>query len=75
ADFPDLRVVFEHVTTRQAVQFVRDHAAGGRLGATITAHHLLINRSSLFAGGIRPHLYCLPIAKRETHRLALVDAA
>ncbi|QCN96031.1 dihydroorotase [Azospirillum argentinense] len=70
-----LRVVLEHATTAEAVAFVREHAASGRVGATITAHHLLINRSHLFAGGIRPHLYCLPIAKRETHRVALVEAA
>ncbi|MBK3733083.1 dihydroorotase [Azospirillum brasilense] len=70
-----LRVVLEHATTAEAVAFVRAHAASGRVGATITAHHLLINRSHLFAGGIRPHLYCLPIAKRETHRVALVEAA
>jgi dihydroorotase len=73
--FPTLRVVLEHCTTAEAVAFVRDHAASGRIGATITAHHLLINRSDLFAGGIRPHLYCLPIAKREKHREALVEAA
>lgn len=72
---PALRVVLEHVTTEEAVAFVRSHAASGRLGATITAHHLLINRSHLFQGGIRPHLYCLPIAKREKHRRALVEAA
>ncbi|MFD1625746.1 dihydroorotase [Azospirillum griseum] len=72
---PTLRVVLEHVTTADAVAFVRAHAASGRIGATITAHHLLINRSHIFQGGIRPHLYCLPIAKRETHRLALVEAA
>lgn len=72
---PSLRVVLEHVTTADAVQFVRAHAASGRIGATITAHHLLINRSHIFQGGIRPHLYCLPIAKRETHRVALVEAA
>ena len=70
---PDLRVVFEHVTTRQAVEFVRQ--AGASVGATITAHHLVINRSDIFRGGIRPHLYCLPIAKREEHRLALREAA
>lgn len=75
AELPELRVVFEHVTTADAVDFVRSHAAGGRLGATITAHHLLINRNALFAGGLRPHAYCLPVAKRERHRLALVDAA
>jgi dihydroorotase len=77
---PGLRVVLEHVTTAEAVAFVRDHApscaaSGGRLGATITAHHLRINRSHMFQGGIRPHLYCLPIAKREVHRQALVAAA
>ncbi len=72
---PSLRVVLEHVTTSDAVAFVRAHAASGRIGATITAHHLLINRSHIFQGGIRPHLYCLPIAKRESHRLALVEAA
>lgn len=72
---PGLKVVLEHVTTAEAVDFVRAHAAGGRVGATITAHHLLINRSHLFQGGIRPHLYCLPIAKRERHRLALLEAA
>ncbi|MBP2312176.1 dihydroorotase [Azospirillum soli] len=70
-----LRVVLEHATTAEAVAFVRDHAASGRVGATITAHHLLINRSHIFQGGIRPHLYCLPIAKRETHRQALLEAA
>lgn len=70
---PDLRVVFEHVTTADAVAFVR--AAGPTVGATITAHHLTINRTDLFRGGIRPHLYCLPIAKREEHRLALREAA
>ncbi len=75
AGFPRLKVVFEHVTTQEAVAFVRGHAAEGRLGATITAHHLLINRNALFAGGLRPHAYCLPVAKRERHRLALVDAA
>jgi dihydroorotase len=73
ADFPGLKVVFEHVTTAEAVDFVRAH--GPNLGATITAHHLIINRSALFAGGIRPHLYCLPVAKRERHRLALRAAA
>lgn len=75
ADFPALRVVFEHITTEQAVTFVRAHAASGRLGATITAHHLLINRNALFSGGLRPHAYCLPVAKREHHRRALVAAA
>lgn len=72
---PTLKVVLEHVTTADAVDFVRARAASGRLAATITAHHLLINRTDIFKGGIRPHLYCLPIAKRERHRLALVEAA
>ncbi|HEV7371396.1 dihydroorotase [Arenibaculum sp.] len=74
-DMPGLRVVLEHVTTEDAVAFVRANAGTGRLGATITAHHLLINRTHMFQGGIRPHLYCLPIAKRERHRLALLRAA
>jgi dihydroorotase len=72
-DFPELRIVLEHVTTREAVAFVRD--SGGRIGATITPQHLLWSRNALFAGGIRPHFYCLPILKRETHREALVAAA
>lgn len=71
--FPGLRVVVEHLTTRQAVQFVRD--ASPQLAGTITAHHLLLNRNALFAGGLRPHYYCLPVLKREVHRLALVEAA
>ncbi|MCK4939715.1 MAG: dihydroorotase [Rhodospirillaceae bacterium] len=70
---PALKVVFEHITTSQAVHFVR--AQGPRVGATITIHHLMINRSDMFRGGIRPHLYCLPIAKREGHRLSLIEAA
>jgi dihydroorotase len=70
---PELRVVLEHITTAEAVDYV-EH--GGRnLAATITAHHLIINRNAIFQGGIRPHLYCLPIAKREKHRLALRRAA
>ncbi|MBC8267921.1 MAG: dihydroorotase [Rhodospirillaceae bacterium] len=73
SDFAALKVVFEHITTSQAVAFVR--AQGPRLGATITAHHLLIDRNDMFKGGIRPHLYCLPIAKRKGHRLALLEAA
>ena len=73
ADFPALKVVFEHITTSQAVAYVR--AQGPRLGATITAHHLLIDRSDMFKGGICPHLYCLPVAKRRAHRLALLEAA
>ncbi|WP_085852775.1 dihydroorotase [Palleronia marisminoris] len=72
-DIPGLRVVMEHVTTREAVDYVTD--GGSDLAATITAHHLVINRNHILAGGIRPHYYCLPVAKRETHRQALVDAA
>ena len=71
--FPDLRVVFEHITTADAAAFVR--AAGDRVGATITAHHLLYNRNAIFQGGVRPHYYCLPVLKRERHREALVEAA
>lgn len=76
-DFPALKIVFEHVTTKDAVEFVqaRHAAAPGMIGATITVHHLMINRTDMFRGGIRPHLYCLPIAKREQHRLALRAAA
>ncbi len=72
-DFPDLKVVFEHITTRQAAQYVAE--AGARTAATITAHHLLYNRNALFTGGLRPHFYCLPVLKREAHRQALVAAA
>ena len=72
-DFPGLRVVFEHITTGDAVAFVR--AGPPTLAATITPHHLLYNRNAMLVGGIRPHLYCLPVLKRETHRLALVEAA
>lgn len=71
--FPDLRIVFEHVTTRDAVQFVTE--ASQRIAATITAHHLLLNRNAIFQGGIRPHHYCLPVLKREMHRQALLEAA
>ena len=71
--FPDLRIVFEHITTSEGVAFVR--TAGPSVGATITPHHLVINRNAIFAGGIRPHMYCLPIAKREQHRLVLREAA
>ncbi|NBQ69899.1 MAG: dihydroorotase [Nitrosomonadaceae bacterium] len=71
--FPDLRIVFEHVTTRDAVQFVTE--ASERIAATITAHHLLLNRNAIFQGGIRPHYYCLPVLKREMHRQALLEAA
>ena len=70
---PELRIVLEHITTAEAVQYVVEGDAN--LAATITAHHLIINRNALFAGGIRPHLYCLPFAKRERHRLALRRAA
>jgi len=70
---PELRVVLEHITTEEAVDYVT--AGGPNLAATITAHHLVINRNAIFAGGIRPHLYCLPIAKREKHRRALRRAA
>ena len=70
---PELRIVLEHVTTEEAVAYVG--SSGANLAATITAHHLVINRNAIFAGGIRPHLYCLPIAKREKHRLALRRAA
>lgn len=68
-----LKVVFEHITTSAAVDFVRSQ--GPRVGATITVHHLMINRTDIFKGGIHPHLYCLPVAKREQHRLALREAA
>ena len=70
---PDLRVVMEHVTTQNAVDYVRDSKK--RLAATITTHHLIINRNHILDGGIRPHYYCLPVAKREQHRVALVQAA
>jgi len=72
-DFPALKVVVEHITTREAADFVT--AAPANVGATITPQHLLYNRTSIFTGGIRPHFYCLPILKRETHRAALVAAA
>lgn len=72
-DFPGLKIVFEHVTTRDAIQFVE--ASGENLGATVTPHHLMINRNALFAGGLRPHSYCLPVAKREEHRMAVRNAA
>ena len=70
---PALRVVFEHITTKDAADYVRD--AEGQIGATITAHHLLYNRNAIFKGGIRPHYYCLPVLKREIHRQALLQAA
>jgi dihydroorotase len=72
-DFPELKIVFEHITTKEAAQYVSD--TGRFTAATITAHHLLYNRNAIFTGGIRPHYYCLPVLKRETHRLALVEAA
>ena len=71
--FPGLKIVIEHITTRDAVQYVE--VTGPNIAATITAHHLLMNRNALFMGGIRPHNYCLPILKREEHREALVEAA
>lgn len=71
--FPRLRIVFEHITTRQAVEFVK--GAGPNVAATITAHHLLYSRNAMFSGGIRPHFYCLPVLKREEHRWALIAAA
>jgi len=70
---PRLKVVFEHITTSHAAEFVR--SSGANIAATITVHHLLYNRNAMFKGGIRPHLYCLPVLKRETHRRALVEAA
>ena len=73
ADFPELKVVFEHATTKDAVDYVLSQDS--HMGCTITAHHLVINRTDIFKGGIRPHLYCLPIAKREVHRQALRAAA
>ena len=72
-DFPGLKVVLEHITTQNGAEFVA--SAGANVAATITAHHLLLNRNAIFAGGIRPHHYCLPILKREVHRQALVKAA
>jgi dihydroorotase len=70
---PALKIVFEHITTREAAQYVQE--ASGPVGATITAHHLLYNRNAIFKGGIRPHYYCLPVLKREIHRQALIAAA
>ena len=72
-DFPALRIVVEHITTREAAHYVEQ--AGDGIGATITAHHLLYNRNAIFSGGLRPHWYCLPVLKREIHRQALVAAA
>jgi len=72
-DFPELKIVFEHITTKEAAQYVA--SADRFTAATLTAHHLLFNRNAIFTGGIRPHYYCLPVLKRETHRQALVAAA
>ena len=76
-DFPELKIVFEHITTKQAAHYVRDAQtpAKNSLAATITPQHLLMNRNAIFAGGIRPHNYCLPVLKREEHRVALLEAA
>ena len=71
--FPNLKIVLEHITTRDAVQYVE--VTGPNVAATITAHHLLMNRNAIFMGGLRPHYYCLPVLKREEHREALVEAA
>jgi dihydroorotase len=71
--YPTLRVVLEHITTQQAVEFIQ--ATNANIAATITAHHLLMNRNAMFQGGIRPHHYCLPVLKRELHRQALIQAA
>ena len=73
ASYPRLRLVLEHITTAEGIDFVRDH--GSNVAGTLTAHHLLLNRNAIFSGGIRPHHYCLPVAKRELHRLALRAAA
>ena len=72
-DFPELKIVFEHITTKEAAQYVAQ--AGAFTAATITAHHMLYNRNAIFLGGVRPHYYCLPVLKREVHRQALVQAA
>jgi dihydroorotase len=72
-DFPELKIVFEHITTKDAADYVSE--ADRFVGATLTAHHLLYNRNAIFIGGIRPHYYCLPVLKRETHRVALLNAA
>jgi dihydroorotase len=72
-DFPQLKIVFEHITTKEAAQYVA--ASGEHTAATVTAHHLLYNRNAIFKGGLRPHYYCLPVLKREVHRQALVQAA
>ncbi len=72
-DFPSLKIVLEHITTKEAVAFVQ--SAGPNLAATVTPQHLILNRNAIFAGGLRPHAYCLPVAKREKHRLAVREAA
>jgi len=72
-DFPELKIVFEHITTEDAARFVE--SSGPNIAATVTPQHLIINRNALFAGGLRPHAYCLPVAKREAHRLAVRKAA
>jgi dihydroorotase len=76
-DFPELKIVFEHITTMQAAHYVRDASTDGKntLAATLTPQHLLMNRNAIFLGGIRPHNYCLPVLKREEHRIALLEAA
>jgi len=76
-NFPELKIVFEHITTKQAAHYVRDAVTSGKntIAATITPQHLLMNRNAIFAGGIRPHNYCLPVLKREEHRVALLEAA
>jgi dihydroorotase len=75
--FPELKIVFEHITTKQAAHYVRDAKTSGKntIAATITPQHLLMNRNAIFAGGIRPHNYCLPVLKREEHRVALLESA
>ena len=73
ARFTDLKIVLEHITTRQGVEFVMN--GPDTIAGTLTAHHLLMNRNAMFAGGIRPHHYCLPVLKREQHRQALLEAA
>ncbi len=72
-EFPELKIALEHITTKDAVQFILD--SGDNVASTITPHHLIYNRSDLFRGGIKPHLYCLPILKRSSHQIALLDAA
>ena len=74
-DYPELKIVLEHITTEEAVAYVAEEGIKGRLAATITAHHLYTNRNALFSGGLRPHNYCLPVPKREKHRQAILKAA